>query len=178
MRGRGLGSLVGGALLLAMTSSVLAQWSGWDYDYDREKKPWSEIQAQIPPYPKEGNLIAFEAGGATPHRFYIDGNSISIGEDGVVRYTLVVKAAGGATNVSFEGIRCSTREHKIYAMGRSDGTWSRPRNPQWRRIEYQEVNRQYGVLYSDFFCPDKFPVKTVADAVHQLKYPQTPPTTN
>ncbi len=27
--------------------------------------------------------------------------------------------------------------------------------PQWRRIEYQELNRHHGVLYSDFFCPER-----------------------
>jgi CNP1-like family protein len=175
MRARARAALACGALLVAIPCPALSQWSGWDYDYDREKKPWSEMQAQIPPYPKDANLIAFEAGGASPHKFYIDGNSISIGEDGVVRYTLVIRAAGGATNVSFEGIRCSMREHKIYAIGQNDGTWSRPRNPQWRRIEYQQVNRQYGVLYSDFFCASKKPVKNVGEAVRLLKYPQSPP---
>ncbi len=160
-----------GVSLLAASTAALAQWSGWDYDYDREKKPWTEIQALIPPYPKEGTLIEFEAGAASPHRFFIDGNSISVGEDGVVRYTMVVKTAGGATNVSFEGVRCATREHKIYALGRSDATWARPRNPQWRPIEYQEVNRQYLTLYSDFFCPGTVPVKSAGDAVKRLRNP-------
>ena len=54
----------------------------------------------------------------------------------------------------------------------------RPRDPQWRRIEYQEVNRQHGVLYSDFFCNGKRTVKTVADAVRLLKYPPVTSTAN
>jgi len=164
--------------LAAIPSHVVAQWAGWDYDYDQEKKGWSEIQAKIPPYPKEADLIPFEAGTATPHRFYVDRNSISIGEDGVVRYTLVVKAAGGAINVSFEGIRCATRERKMYAIGQNDKTWARPRHPQWQYIEYREVNRQYGVLYSDFFCSGKSTVASVADAVQLLKYPPSPPVSN
>lgn len=155
------------ALLLPVPAA--AQWDGWDYDFDQEKKPWIELQAQIPPYPKPQNLIEFEAGAASPHRFYIDSESISVGGDGAVRYTLVMRTAGGATNVSFEGMRCETREQKYYATGRSDGSWARARNPQWRHIEFQEVNQQHWTLYSDFFCKGKVAVKSAKEALDRLK---------
>jgi len=141
------------ALLLALPAQ--AQWEGWDYEFDQEKKPWSEIQLMMPASPKQPNLIEFEAGTASAHRFFVDAESISVGNDGVVRYTLMIRTAGGATNVTFEGMRCATREQKLYAIGRSDGTWSRAREPQWRRIEYMEVNRHHGVLYTDFMCNGK-----------------------
>ncbi len=142
-----------GLLLLALPA--MGQWEGWDYEFDQEKKPWAEIQSSIPAYPKQPNLIEFEAGAASPHRFFIDAESISVGNDGVARYTLMIRAAGGATNVTFEGMRCATREQKYYAIGRNDGSWSRARNPEWRRIEYKEVNRHHGVLYADFLCNGK-----------------------
>jgi hypothetical protein len=123
-----------------------------DRDFDEEKVPWKEIEAQIPSYPRPENLIPFEASAASPHRYYIDSASVSLGEDGVTRYTLVVRAAGGATNVTYEGVRCETREQKYYATGRTSG-WSRARDPQWRRIEDKAVNRHHYVLYKDFFCP-------------------------
>jgi len=100
-------------------------------------------------------LIAFDAGAATPHRFYIDAASLSVGEDGVVRYTLVVRSGGGATNVLFEGIRCATQEQKLYALGRPEGGWVRARESRWRRIEYRELNRHHAVLYSEFLCPER-----------------------
>lgn len=143
------------AMLLAGAGPAPAQWRLFDSEFDEDRKPWSEIEAQLPPPPRPENLIAFDAGGATPHRFYIDAPSLSVGEDGIVRYTIVVKTAGGATNVSFEGIRCETREQKHYAVGRSDGKWIRARDPQWRRVEYKDLNRHHGVLYADFFCPDR-----------------------
>lgn len=148
-----------------------AQWAGWDYDNDRETKKWSELQAQIPPYPKDGDLLRFDAGSATRHAFFVDPGSISIGEDGVVRYILVVRTAGGASNVTFEGMRCETREQKTYAMGHRDGSWARVRSPQWRYIEYREVNRHHGALYADFFCRGKTPVVSVKEIVTLLKYP-------
>lgn len=153
-----------------------AQWAGWDYDNDREIKPWSELQAKIPPYPKDENLVAFEAGAATAHRFFVDPGSISIGEDGVLRYIMVVRTAGGAKNVTFEGMRCETREQKTYAIGQRDGTWARARDPQWRRIEYREINRHHGVLYRDFFCSGKFVAGSAKDIVSRLRYPPSPST--
>ncbi len=161
------------ALFLATVCLVpltaAAQWRLFESDFDDEQKAWKEIEAQLPPYPKPGNLIPFEAGTATSHRFSVDAPSISIGEDGVVRYTLVVKTGGGALNVSFEGIRCETREQKYYAIGQANGTWSRARNPQWRRIEYKEINRHHGVLYADFFCAGKIPVRSAQEAINELK---------
>jgi hypothetical protein len=146
-----------------------AQWAGWDYDFDQEKKPWAEIQARIPAYPKPENLIQFEADGGSPHRFYIDASSLSVGEDGVVRYTLMVRTSGGATNVSFEGIRCDMQQQKYYAIGRPDGSWSRARNPQWKRIEYREINRHHGVLYADFLCRGRNPVSSVREAIQLFR---------
>jgi len=151
-----------------------AQWGIWDSEFDENKKPWKEIEAKLPAYPKDGSLIAFDAGSASPHRFFLDAPSLSIGEDGIVRYTLVVKTAGGATNVTFEGIRCDMRQQKVYALGQANGAWTRARNPQWRRIEYQEVNRHHAVLFADYLCTgsgsSREPVKSVAEVTQRLKY--------
>lgn len=156
-------------LFAAVASPAAGQWSGWDYDRDELKKERVEVQVKPPAYPKEGNLLQFDAGAATQHRFLIDPESISVGDDGVVRYTLVVKTAGGSTNVSFEGMRCDSRELKVYAFGRRDGNWIPARDPQWRRIEYQEVNRQHGALYTDILCRDRVPVKSAKDAVNAIR---------
>jgi len=157
------------AVLLASAAvwPAAAQLFGGD-DPD-EKKPWVELEAKPPAYPKDGNLLQFDAGAATPHRFFLDTESLSVGPDGVVRYTLVVKTAGGATNVSYEGIRCDTRQYKVYALGRRDGTWMETRDPQWRRIEYREVNRHHGVLYADILCRDRIPVKNAKDALEAIR---------
>jgi hypothetical protein len=158
------------AALFAPSASAKEEWYQWDIDFDEGKKPWKEIEVMIPAYPKTENLLPFEAGGASPHRFFIDAASLTIGDDGVVRYTLVVRAAGGATNVSFEGMRCDMRQQKYYAIGRVDGSWTRARDPQWRRIEYQEVNQHHGILYEDFLCRGKLPVKSVKEAVQSFRY--------
>lgn len=154
---------------LVSAGPALGQWDGWDYTYDREISPWAEMQQQIPAHPKDDTLIPLDVGAATAHRFFIDVKSVSVGSDGVVRYTLVIKTSGGATNVSFEGIRCETREQKYYAIGHSDGTWARARNPQWRRIEFKQINAQHITLYGEYLCRGKFMVESAEQIVQALR---------
>jgi hypothetical protein len=139
------------AALLAAQHSA-AQWKDWDYDLDQEKKPWEEMQTQLPPYPKPENLLRFDMGSNTANQYFVDAPSVSEAEDGVVRYTLVIKTGGGATNVSFEGIRCKSREVRVYAFGRPDSQWSRARNAGWRAIQARDVNGHHAVLLRDYFC--------------------------
>jgi len=172
------GALAALAAVVAFAASSIPQqqekWHQWDIDFDEDKKPWKEIESMMPLYPRPEHLVPFEGGGASQHRYFIDARSLSVGEDGVWRYTLLVRTAGGATNVSFEGMRCETREQKYYALGRSDGSWVRARNPQWRRVETQSINRPHDVLYADVLCRGKVPVKTTREALQRLKY--DPPT--
>ena len=95
----------------AIPVSVSAQQQKFEYEFDHER-PWVELQAQLPSYPKPEDLLQFDAGPASSNLHYVDGSSISVGEDGVVRFSLVVKSPAGAKNVSYEGIRCQTHEKR------------------------------------------------------------------
>ena len=141
------------AAILFAPPAFAAMATEWEMDFDENSKSWKEIQAQIPPYPKGDNLVLVEAGSETSHKFYVDPASVSVGTDGVVRYTTVIKTRGGATNVAFEGMRCETREGKLYALGRSDGTWVRARNPKWERIMLRDLKPHHWMHYREYFCP-------------------------
>ena len=141
-----------GLLMLLATAPVSGQWKDWDYELDQEKKPWEELQTQLPPLPKPENLLKFDVDAITTNNFYVDAASLSIGEDKVVRYTMVVKTGGGATNVSFEGIRCDGRQVRVYAFGQANNQWSRARNPGWRDISQRDLNGYHNVLYRSFLC--------------------------
>ena len=147
MRLRWLAAL---AAFLCAQSVWAALATTWEMDFDEEKKTWKELEAQLPAYPK-GELVLMDMG-ASPHKFYVDPASVSLSVDGVMRYTAVVKTAGGAVNVTFEGMRCETRELKIYATGHRDGTWSRARISQWERMQRHTKPYQY-TLYREYFCP-------------------------
>ena len=140
------------SLALLVPLPGVAQWKAWDYDLDQEKRPWDELQAQLPAYPKPENLLRFDIGSSNANRYFIDAPSLSVGEDGVVRYSLVIRAAGGATNVSFEGVRCESGQVRVYAFGHPDQQWSRARNAGWRDILQREINGYHHVLMRDYFC--------------------------
>lgn len=150
-------------LLLGVAGSVAAQMSGRFGDgtardnigYE-EAAPWREQQdVELPAFPKQEDLRELYVSAVATNKYFIDGSTLSIGTDGVVRYALVVKTAGGATNVSFEGINCRELSWKHYATGRNDGTWvkSRAARMDWRPIENKPVNRHHAALSRDLFCP-------------------------
>jgi len=150
-------------LLVGVAASAAAQapdrfgdgTARYNTGYD-DAAPWQEQQdVELPAFPKEENLREFYVSAVATNKYLVDASTLSVGADGVVRYALVVKTAGGATNVSFEGINCRERNWKHYATGRSDGTWvkSRAARVEWRPIENKPVNRHHAALSRDLFCP-------------------------
>ena len=119
--------------------------------------------------PVPENLLAFDVGPTAEHRYSVDAPSITVGLDGVVRYSLVVKSSAGAMNVSYEGIRCATGERKLYAFGRSDNTWSKARVSKWESLEQVVQHNPQRELARYFFCPDRGIVKDSQEAISALK---------
>lgn len=136
---------------------------------EEEEKPWQEIEAQLPPAPRQQDWLPFYVSAVAENRFYVDGASLSVGSDGVVRYVLMVVSPEGVRNVSYEGMRCETGERRIYASGRSDGSWSKSRNNAWTRIRNVPVNRQYAALFAEYFCLGGVIVRDPAEAISALK---------
>lgn len=157
--------------LTAISAFFLVACAGQDVfkdEFDNEK-PWVEQQAQLPPYPSPENLISFDVGPNTSNQHFVDTTSIDIGEDDVIRYSLVVKSSTGAMNVSFEGIRCETFERKLYALGRDDGTWSQPRISEWGRLDFVRQLYAQRELAKNLFCPHKQIVSSPEEAIRALK---------
>ena len=75
-----------------------------------------------------------------------------LGEDGVVRYVMVLRSPRGSENTFFEGIRCSTREWRSYAFGSSDGVWKSMVDQPWAPIADLGVQRYRERLYRYYFC--------------------------
>jgi CNP1-like family protein len=155
-------------LLCFLPVAAYAQQKGFEYEFDHEK-PWVELQTQLPAYPDPENLLQFDAGPASTNLHYVDAPSITVGEDGVVRFTLVIKSPQGAMNVSYEGIRCQTAEKRTYAYGRNDKTWARARMSKWMDLENIAQNYAQRALYRYFFCPGVSMVKDPEEAIAALK---------
>jgi hypothetical protein len=116
-----------------------------------EEKVFKEDALNLPPYPAEAALIEFRPRGYSKNRFYIDRDSVSLGADRVVRYTVVIKSASGVANVSYEGMRCKTSEYKMYAYGTRNGSWSNAREPKWQDVGSTAGNYHYS-LWVDYLC--------------------------
>ncbi|UJP05741.1 MAG: CNP1-like family protein [Nitrosomonas sp.] len=132
-------------------------------------KPWVEQLTQLPAYPNDKNLVAFDAGAATSNRYLVDTTSIKVGGDGVIRFTLMVKSPAGATNVSYEGIRCATDERKLYALGRNDRTWTQPRVSEWQKISLVRQYYAQRELAKNIFCPHRQIVSNQEAAIEALR---------
>jgi hypothetical protein len=138
-------------VLFSLTANAGLGLFGKDEDPDATK--WEEAALQLPAFPLEANLREFFVSAATSHKYYIDATTLSVGKDGVVRYVLVVRTSGGSTNITYEGMRCESREVRIYATGHRDGTWSVARRSEWRPVVNQPANRHHAALSRDYFCP-------------------------
>jgi hypothetical protein len=132
------------------------KFGNFEHDFEENTKTWKEIQAQLPPYPKAENLVEFKVTASSSNRFYIDFDSINVGEDGVVRYTVLIRSPAGAETVNFEGMRCETRERKLYAFGHRDGkggeAWSRNRFAKWESFPVRVASSHQRELFSHYLC--------------------------
>ena len=152
-------ALVIAALLgLAMTGSAAAQpKDDGEGVLDEENNTWKEIAVKIPAYPETADMRQIDGGDRRGYRYYLDTKSVAVGEDGVVRFALAIVTPGGGSNVTFEGIRCEQRDYRVYAIGRSDRTWSNARNSQWRHVQAADVDNHRGILAEEYFCDRKVP---------------------
>jgi hypothetical protein len=136
---------------------------------EKDEQPWDEQNPKLPSFPKEENLVRIQVDTGAGFDYFVDLESVGVGSDGVVRYTLVARSDGGATNIAYEGIRCKGRERMLYALGRADQTWSAARNQQWTSISDLPVNRLQTTLHDSFFCPARIIARDTEEARLALK---------
>jgi hypothetical protein len=157
-------------LLLAAIVNLSHAQSAFDEDFDDDTKAWQEIAIQLPAAPVAANLLPFEVSATATQLFAIDAKSLTVGTDGVVRYTMVTTSPEGAKNVSYEGIRCASFERKSYAFGHPDGSWSRSRHDKWERIVRNAANRQHAILFKDYFCNGSAVAGNAQQILDRLRY--------
>lgn len=134
-----------------------------------DSRPWEELVASLPAYPKNENLAAFIVSSATSNRFMIDTASISVGSDQVVRYTIVIESPRGARTINFEGMRCDPAEYKIYGFGQPDGKWTENRRAKWEPFKQRSLLSYHKALFEDHFCPDGLTIHDAKEGIRNLK---------
>lgn len=93
-----------------------------------------ELALSLPKFPKKEDLQSFSVDEVENTQFALDTQSLSVGKDGIVRYSVVITASTGLPNVFYEGIRCATSEYKTYAFGNSHASLQKQLHTDWARI--------------------------------------------
>jgi hypothetical protein len=162
------------ALFLVLAAVVTAAGCGSpggvksDWERQNLKAEAPEEQVEPPAYPAPGSLLEFGVIDGGGFRFFIDGATLSVGKDAIVRYVLVARSADGVENVSFEGMRCATAEYRVYAFGRPERSWSASRTG-WRSLDAPSVQKRHTTLYREYFCPQNEPIRNAAEGVRALE---------
>jgi hypothetical protein len=121
----------------------------------------------LPAYPSEENLLKFFVSEASDFDYFIDARSLKVDRD-IIYYTLVARSPEGVSNVSYEALRCGTREYRIYAIGHANHTWLQRSTP-WREIRQGSVYRWHDALRRDYFCPAGAPILSAEEGINALR---------
>ena len=139
----------------------------FDFDESQVEK-WKESVTDLPPYPKDENLLAVPLKVTDTIKLYIDRQSVSRGADHVARFSLVVESPSGARSVFYDGLRCETREYKTYAIGSSEHVFTPVKQAAWRPIPRPTVNDFRFQLYNEYICDAHASARTPEDLVRLL----------
>jgi hypothetical protein len=138
---------------------------------------WKEGNVRLPAWPKDKDLIEVRLDiPDSRFNYYIDRNSLSTGDDGVVRYTLIAESSGGARNLSYEGIRCTPRgAYRIYAYGEDRKFRPASGGDDWRVINLSGGDPLHHELWRHYLCvPRLFAPRAKRDQVRMLRSGRVP----
>jgi hypothetical protein len=121
---------------------------------DIEETPWKESKKDLPPFPKEENLLEFQVDEPRSRfNYFVDTASITVNEDdSLVRYTLVIRTRNGRDNVLHEAMNCTERQYKTFAYGGRGKEFKMMRKPRWRALMDNRGNRYRRDLWEFYLC--------------------------
>jgi hypothetical protein len=145
-----------------------AQYANAQTSYTDEKV-WTEAAAAPPATFSTEVLIPFEVMKASALSYGIDPNTLTVGEDGVVRYVMVARSSSGALNVLYQGIRCATAETKTYARLNDKGSWNASPDAGWQTLSFRGPARPAMILARQGVCEGRTVTGNVQKILATLK---------
>jgi len=152
----------------------------WEYSSpsdvvpNSEEQEWQEQGAKLPPFPQEQDLVDLRLDyPGSRFSYFLDSESLKIGNDDVIRYTLVIRSSSGAGNVMFEGMHCNEKTYKTYGYNTGKGTLQAARNPKWRPIREVGSRPYRNDIWRHYFCfvEDDLQVRDREAILRAIKYP-------
>lgn len=143
-------AVLGLAALLTLTSLTAASFA---MAADDDEAPWQEKATAAPQKFSIDKLQPFTVSPDSSLAFGIDPETLTVGEDWVVRYVMVARSASGALNVLYEGIRCQSAEVKTYARWDNNrSAWHTPSNTEWKPLSSSGATRPAMILAKEGLC--------------------------
>lgn len=134
-----------------------------------DEKVWTEAAAAPPASFSTEALIPFEVMKTSALTYGIDPNTLTVGEDGVVRYVMVARSSSGALNVLYQGIRCATAETKTYGRLSDKGTWNASPDADWKALSFRGPTRPAMILARQGVCEGRTVTGNVQKILAALK---------
>jgi hypothetical protein len=159
-----------GGLVRAASDYIDEPDTGSGFRYQAPGHSWQERATTIPSFPKDDSLLPLRVDYPN-FSYFIDPSSLSVDNDQVARYTVVIESTTGIRNVFYEGIRCDEGVYKIYAYGVGNGPFTAMADPKWTHIEGAGAHRYRRDLYKDYLCSGSMPRRNVRDILQRIKYP-------
>ncbi|WP_296556925.1 CNP1-like family protein [Pigmentiphaga sp.] len=130
---------------------------------------WEALKAELPPVPTEADVLPVEGLSRNERfRFGVDPRSIQIAPGLIVRYTLRAVSDMGAENISYESVRCGTREWRTVALYRPGAGWQRPVHDEWRPLLPNTIQH---LLRNGVLCSGGGPAGAKAsDLVYRVRH--------
>ena len=157
-------------LALGVSSNVIGQVFVEDPD-------WKEVDVPAPPPFSRDKLIFVSMPPYVTLRFGVDPATLTITDDGVIRYVMVAQSlggGGGSFSAMYEGIRCAAGEFKTYARFNASGLWASVSNPQWRALTDNNTSKHALALARQGACDGRSArARSVQAIVSALKNPPT-----
>lgn len=118
-----------------------------------EEKQWVEKATEAPKTFSIEKLQPFTVSQGSALTYGIDPETLTVGEDWVVRYVMVARSPSGALNVLYEGIRCQSSQVKTYARWDNNrSAWHSPSNPEWKSLSFGGSTRPAMILAKEGLC--------------------------
>lgn len=128
-----------------------------------------ELPAPPPPAFSTKGLLEIELTRSSGLTFGVDPATISLSPDGVVRYVVIATSPSGATNVMYEGIRCTTAEFRVYARHYPKTGWTNVSSQDWRSLYATNQSRHTLAIARGGACDAAAPRMTVAEIIRALR---------
>lgn len=120
---------------------------------DTYQEQWKETNVVIPAVPKDSDFTILAVTEADErYHYYLARNSITRGQDGVMRYTVAVVSGSGVRNIFYEGLRCATDESKTYAYATERGAFRRSLKSRWHPLANKGIRAYQEFLSKVIVC--------------------------